>query len=191
MKKFSILAVLGALLLTGCGVDMTTVLSNPEKDYYATGNWQGWSAADATKMTAVARGDEAVASIKDQLDEAEFLYVFEGVVLSAEAAGWGSTYTRDGVDFTIDGNLTVKIIRTAVGDKDSIDYWIQSPESGAVSNLTPDTLFMPEFVAEAEAGTMGHSNSNPGAYEAGTYTLVYALLPTGHAMGLIPATVAA
>jgi len=185
MKKFSILFVLGALLLTGCGVDMTTVLSNPEKDYYATGNWQGWSAAEATKMTAVARGDDAVATIKDQLKEAEFLYVYEGIVLSAEPAGWGSTYTRDGVDFTIDGNLTVKIIRTALGDKDSVDYWIQSPESGAVSNLTPDTLFMPEFVPEASAGTLGHSNSNPGAYEAGTYTLVYAALPTGHAMGLI------
>ncbi len=185
MKKCTIVFVLGALLLTGCGVDMTTVLSNPEKDYYATGNWQGWSAAEATKMTAVARGDDAVATIKDQLKEAEFLYVYEGIVLSAEPAGWGSTYTKDGVDFTIDGNLTVKIIRTALGDKDSVDYWIQSPESGAVSNLTPDTLFMPEFVPEASAGTLGHSNSNPGAYEAGTYTLVYAALPTGHAMGLI------
>ncbi len=198
MKKFSILFVLGALLLTGCGVDTTTVLANPEKDYYATGAWAGWGDTTA-KMTAVARGNEAVASIKDQLDDAEFLYIFENVVLSAEPAGWSDTYTRDGVDFTIDGNCTVKLIRTAFDDKDTVDYWIQSPESGAVSNLTPETLFIPQFISEAEmgSGTLGHSNKNPGAYEPGTYTMVYAYIATvgdvaaHHAMGLIATPAAA
>lgn len=186
MKKFPVLVMLGALLLTGC-VDTTTVLSNPEKDYYATGAWQGWSAAEPTKMTAVARGDARVASVKSQLDDAEFLYIFEGIVLSADAAGWGATYTIDGVETFLDGNLTVKMIRTAVGEIDSVDYWLQSPESGAVANLTPETLLIPNFVETAVEGIPGAWNDNLFAYVAGTYTLVYSYSAAGHAMGLIAA----
>ncbi len=195
MKKFSILAVLGALLLTGCGVDMTTVLSNPEKDYYATGAWADWGNTTA-KMTAVARGDARVASIKDQLDDAEFLYVYENVVLT-DTQTWSATFIIDGVETSFNGGQTVKVIRTLLDDKDSIDYWLQSPESGAVSNLTPETLLIPNFVETAVEGIPGSWNDNLVAYETGTYTMVYAYIATvgevaaHHAMGLIATPAAA
>ena len=195
MKKFSILFVLGALLLTGCGVDTKTVLSNPEKDYYATGAWADWGNTTA-KMTAVSRGDEAVASIKDQLDHAEFLYIYKNIVLTDNQI-WGSTYTIDGVETVLNGGQSVKAIRTAIDDKDTVDYWIQSPESGAVSNLTPETLFIPNFVETAVEGIPGTWNDNLFGYETGTYTMVYAYIAAvgdvaaHHAMGLIATPAAA
>ncbi len=189
MKKFSILFVLGALLLTGCGVDTTTVLANPEKDYYATGAWADWGNTTA-KMTAVARGDDAVASVKEQLDHAEFLYIYKNIVLT-DTQTWSNTYTIDGVETTFNGGQSLKAIRTAIDDKDTVDYWIQSPESGAVTNLTPETLFIPNFVETAVEGIPGTWNDNLFGLATGTYTMVYAYIAAvgdvaaHHAMGLI------
>lgn len=173
MRKLTVLfiMVLGLFALAGCQKE-DKVLENDKKDYYATGNFNDWGAFDAAKMEAIKVSDERVKSIKGQLKGVESLYILE-VVLPAEEAGWSNTFTIDGVEVTYDGNLTVKVIRTAKGDKDAVDFWAQNKESGEITNLTPETLFMPKYVEENPDGT-GTWGDNPFAKEAGTYYLVFA-----------------
>lgn len=194
MKKVLAL-VLGLVLsiaLVGCGP-----LENAEKDYYVTGNFNGWDTVADGQMEAIAKNDERVASIKDELDGVEFLYIKE-IVLPTDEAGWGVNYIIDDVNTSLDGNLTVKVIRTATGDPDTRDWWAQSPESGEIMNLTPDTLFVPEFVENATTSvvvgegdaavtfTSGAWNDNPVALAAGTYYAVFAEFSDGtRGLGLI------
>ncbi|MCK5732482.1 MAG: hypothetical protein KAH13_05655 [Tenericutes bacterium] len=189
MKK--VLAIILALVLSftliGCGV-----LENEAKDYYVTGNFNGWDTVDTGMMTAIAKNDDRVASIKDELDGVEYLYIVE-IVLPADEAGWGVNYIIGGVNTALDGNLTVKVIRTTVDDSDARDWWAQSPESGEITNLTPSTLFMPEFLETATTSvtvdevtySSGAWNDNPAALAAGTYYAVFAEFDGSRGLGLV------
>lgn len=184
MKKLFVL-LLGLVLsigLIGCANDP---LVNEAKDYYVTGNFNGWDTiADTGLMVAIAKNDDRVASIKDQLDDVEFLYLKE-ITLPTDDAGWTVTYKINGTETTYNGNLTVKVIRTTAGDPDARDWWAQSPESGEIGNLTPDTLYIPPFVEE-NVDSAGGWNDNPVAFEAGTYYAVFAEFTSGaRALGLI------
>ena len=189
MKKVLaiILALVLSLTLIGCGV-----LENEEKDYYVTGNFNGWDTVDTGMMTAIAKNDDRVASIKDELDGVEYLYIVE-ITLPAEEADWGVNYIIDGVNTALNGNLTVKVIRTTVDDSDARDWWAQNPESGEITNLTPATLFMPEFLETATTSetvdevtfTSGSWNDNPAALAAGTYYAVFAEFDGSRHLGLI------
>lgn len=189
MKKVLaiILGLVLSLTMIGCGV-----LENEAKDYYVTGQFNGWDTVETGMMTAIAKNDDRVASIKDELSGVEFLYIAE-ITLSADDAGWGVKYIVDGVNTTLNGNLTVKIIRTTAGDSDARDWWAQSPESGEIVNLTPSTLFMPEFLETATTSvtdgddtfTSGAWNDNPAALAAGTYYAVFAEFEGSRGLGLI------
>ncbi|MCB9498684.1 MAG: BMP family ABC transporter substrate-binding protein [Bacillales bacterium] len=189
MKRIFALLLLACstLLLAGCA---GTILENAEKDYYAVGQFNGWGTAvgdETYKMTAIAINDERVASIKAELKGATALYILQ-VVLPATDAGWSFEYKIDGEVVTFNGNLAVKVVRTAIGDPDTIDFWAQNKESGAIDNLTPDTLYLPPYQETATDGE-GTWGDNPGALEAGTYYVVYAELEDGtKAMGLVPVT---
>lgn len=180
MKKLLVL-VLGlflALGLVGCGV-----LENADKDYYVTGNFNGWDTKEDAIMEAISRNDSRVASIKGDLKGVKFLYILE-VTLPEEAAGWSFSFTIDGEEVEFDGNLTVKVIRTAAGDPDTRDFWAQNRESGKIDNLTPSTLYMPTYAETVEDGS-GTWADNPAAFEAGTYYVVFAEFDGSRAMGLI------
>jgi|LGOV01.1.fsa_nt_gb hypothetical protein len=195
MKKLFVLllALVLSLTLIGCSNDP---LVNADKDYYVTGNFNGWdTVADTGMMEAIAKNDERVDGL--DLKGVEFLYLKE-IVLPAEEAGWGVNYIIDGVNTALDGNLTVKVIRTTSGDSDARDWWSQSPESGIIANLTPDTLFIPEFLETATTSvvvgegddavtfTSGAWNDNPAALAAGTYYAVFAEFEDGtRALGLV------
>jgi len=188
MKKLLVLvvALVATFGLTACGSD--EILENESKAYYATGQFNGWSAQDDFEMEAIKLSDERVASIKSDLKGVESLYILE-ITLPTDEAGWTVTYTIDSKEVVVDGYLTVKIIKTDAADKDSVDFWAQSPESGKVKNLTPDTLYIPPFVEENvdDAGTW---NDNPIAFEAGTYYIVFAEKGAGTTaerfLGLVP-----
>jgi len=140
MKKVLVL-VLGLFLsiaLVGCN----SPLANAEKDYYGTGNFNGWDTIVEGKMVAIAKNDDRVATIKDDLDGVEYLYLLE-ITLPTDDADWTVTYKLDGVETELNGNLTVKVIRTTIDDPDARDWWAQSPESGEINNLTPTTLYIP------------------------------------------------
>ncbi len=135
-------------------------------------------------MVAIAKNDERVASLKDELKDVEFLYLLEAT-LPADDAGWAVTYKIDGTVTELNGNLTVKVIRTTVDDSDARDWWAQSPESGEINNLTPDTLYIPPFVEE-NVDQAGGWNDNPAALAAGTYYIVFAEFEDGsRALGLV------
>jgi len=183
MKKIFGLLVVLAMTFALVGCVSGTVLEDTEHDYYGVGAFNSWTASDATyQMEAIARNDDRVASIVDATKGATALYLVE-ITLSSDDAGWTVSYTIDGTDYTLNGNLTVKVIRTAAGDEVP-DWWGQSPESGAISNLTPDTLYIPPFVEE-NVDNAGGWNDNPVAYEAGSYYLVFAQFDGSKGMALI------
>lgn len=173
MKKLLVfvMALVAVFSLVACtGSD--EVLASANKDYYATGNFNGWGAFDTAKMEAIKISDERVKSIKGDLKGVETLYILE-ITLPGTEAGWNVTYTIGGEEKVFDGNLTVKVIRTAKDDKDSVDFWAQNKESGMITNLTPATLYMPTYAETVEDGS-GTWGDNPVALAAGTYYIVFA-----------------
>lgn len=185
MKKLFVL-LLGLVLalgLTGCNNDP---LVDEDNNYWATGQFAGWGDAAGNtdyQMEAIAKNDDRVDGL--ELDDVMYLYLLE-VTLPDGEAGWTVTYTIDGTETTVDGNLTVKIIKTDATDADNIPvWWAQSPESGELTNLTEETLYVPPFVEENVDGA-GTWNDNPIAFEAGTYYLVFAQYEDGsRAIGLV------
>ena len=184
MKKLLVL-LLALVFSFGLVACSNEPLANADKDYYATGQFNGWDTVETGKMVAIAKNDERVSSIKGELKDVEFLYLLEATLPDGDA-GWTVTYTIEGTETTVNGNLTVKIIRTTAGDPDARDWWAQSPESGEITNLTPDTLYIPPFVEE-NVGGAGGWNDNPIAFEAGDYYIVFAEFEGGaRGLALIP-----
>lgn len=175
MKKFLVfvVALVAVFGLASCQKE-DKVLESKDKAYYTVGQFNGWGdgIAEGYQMEAIKISDERVKSIKGDLKGVEVLYIKE-VTFPAEAAGWENKFTIDGVEVTFDGNQAIKVVRTAKDDKDVVDFWAQAKESGAITNLTPDTLFMPKYVEENEAGD-GTWGDNPFAKAAGTYYVVFA-----------------
>jgi len=161
------------------------LLENIDKDYYVTGQFNGFDTVLSGLMTAISICDGRISSIQTDLEGVKYLYIAEVTFLDTDA-GWTVAYTIDGTDYILNGNLTVRIIRTIIGDSDTRDWWAQSPESGAITNLTSDTLYIPPFVEEDidQAGTW---NDNLVVYIAGTYYAVFAEFADGtRGLALIP-----
>lgn len=176
MKKvFSVLAVfvLGVVLVS-CNKLSSEVVVDEAHDYVITGQFANWGEAvddQSNYMTAIAQADERIKSLnKKDLKDAKYVYIIE-VTFSDEEAGWTAAYTIDGEEVEVDGNLTVKILQVNKGSE-APNWWGQSPESGEVKSLTPDTLYVPPFVEES-VDNAGGWNDNPIVFEAGTYYMVY------------------
>lgn len=185
MKKLVLLlvALFGAFALVGCVSG--EILADDAHDYYVTGQFAGWAEAVGNEdylMEAAARNDERIKSIVKETKGAEFIYIIE-IVLPTTDAGWTKTYKIDGVDTTVNGNLTIKMIRTDAGDEVP-NWWAQSPESGEITNLTPETIYVPPFNQE-NVDNAGDWNADPIAYEAGTYYFVYIKFADSQAFALI------
>lgn len=179
MKKIKVIAIVLTLVLAlgslvACTPD--TVLENTEKDYYVTGQFAGWGDAvgkDQFRMTAVSLKDARVATLKAQLKGAKYLYVLEHVVITDSGAGWTAQYVENGAVKDCDGNQTMKWLQVAKG-QEAPDWWAQSPESGPVTSLTPDLLWIPGFTETPAVGP--DWNGNPVVLKAGTYTVVFAMV---------------
>ncbi|MFA7106367.1 MAG: hypothetical protein WC154_03600 [Candidatus Izemoplasmatales bacterium] len=201
MKKLLVL-LLGLVFSFGLTACTSEPLANAEKDYYVVGNFNDWAQGTTAeyKMEAIPLNDARVKPLKDDLKGAKYLYIFE-LTLPTEDAGWGKYFIIDEENTTVDGNQIIKIIRTDAGDTDAINWWAQSPESGKIDNLTPDTFWIPEFVEnptttdtvgegeEAITYTSGGWNDDSVALAKGTYYVVYVDFGAGsQAMGLIEKT---
>ena len=179
MKKIKVIAIVLTLVLAlgslvACTPD--TVLENTEKDYYVTGQFAGWGDAvgkDQFRMTAVSLKDARVAALKAQLKGAKYLYVLEHVVITDSGAGWTAQYVENGAVKDCDGHQTMKWLQVAKG-QEAPDWWAQSPESGPVTSLTPDLLWIPGFTETPAVGP--DWNGNPVVLKAGTYTVVFAMV---------------
>ncbi|MDD3129432.1 MAG: hypothetical protein PHW21_03610 [Candidatus Izemoplasmatales bacterium] len=201
MKKLLVL-LLGLVFSFGLTACTSEPLANAEKDYYVVGNFNDWANGTTAeyKMEAIPLNDARVKPLKDDLKGAKYLYILE-LTLPTEDAGWGKYFIIDEENTTVDGNQIIKIIRTDAGDTDAINWWAQSPESGKIDNLTPDTFWIPEFVEnptttdtvgegeEAITYTSGAWNHDSVALAKGTYYVVYVDFGAGsQAMGLIEKT---
>ncbi|QLY39940.1 hypothetical protein HF295_03335 [Hujiaoplasma nucleasis] len=169
------------------------ILEDPTYDYYVTGNFAGWADAFGVaqyKFEATRVSDPELAEVSSQIQDATLLYSID-VILPAEGAGWDVTYTIDGTETTFDGNLTLKFARIQMMDGEAIPtWWAPSPESGQVYNLTPETLFIPNYIDPAsssydpELGT-GNWNDNPVVFVPGEYRVVFALVNGQRWLGAI------
>ncbi|MDA3932565.1 MAG: hypothetical protein PF513_07495 [Tenericutes bacterium] len=195
IKKLSLFALLvvGLFTIAACNND-DVILVDETYDYYITGQFADWGNAFANedyKMEAIALNDERISSIKDDLDGAELLYVIEAT-FSAEDAGWTVSYTIDGVEIEVTGNQTVKFARIEMIDGEAIPtWWAPSPESGEINNLTPDTLYIPNYVdpdGDDFVDGLGSWNDNPIMLDAGTYTMVFAYIDGVRWLGAIEVT---
>ncbi len=181
MKKFGFFAVLFIVLFTlsACGgaAELEETVADDENEYYAMGPFSEWAPQEAFRLVSL--------DGLDSLIDAEYLYIVE-VTFSAEEADWSETFTEDGDEITFNGNKAVKIMRL---DAEDAQTWMPSPEGGEIRNLTPDTLFMPNFVDpdgdDYEEG-LGHWNDNAFVREPGTYYIIYARVNNQNYMGAIP-----
>ncbi|XFA99122.1 InlB B-repeat-containing protein [Candidatus Izemoplasma sp. B36] len=164
------------------------------KDYYVVGQFNGWDTTLSGKMHATSILDNLLFDLTPYLDYAQYIYV-SSIYLSSSDSGWDIHYIVDGENITFNGNLALKIIRTTVNDSDARDWWAQSPESGPIINLTPDTLFIPEYTGNVtlvdveglDIFTTGSWNDNPVAFEPGSYYVVFIEFIGGaKGLGLIP-----
>lgn len=184
MKKLLVVALmlLASFSLVGCY--SSEILANTEKDYYVTGQFADWGTGIGKaeqKMTAIALNDARVKSVAKQIKDATALYIFE--ITIADGATWEASTFKDSVETKYNGNHAIKVVRTAAGDADTVDWWAQSPESGKINNLTPDTLYMPEFV-ETSTGN-GAWNDNPVIFLNGTYYIIYAEVGTAKYIAVV------
>lgn len=194
MKKVLALALALVLSFTLVGCGSATVLEDVEHDYYIAGQGFAWNPVAGYEMDAIDAEDERVASIADQLDGVEYLYIYK-CVLADDGAEWSMNYIINDVNTTLNGNLSLKVMRTAADDADLVvDLWIPDPAAGELTNLTPDTLFIPEFIETATATDVvedvtystGTWVDNPAALEGGSYYFVFAQFEEGgRALGLI------
>lgn len=182
MKKLLIVALmlLTSISMVGCVSD--EVLANADKDYYVTGQFAGWgdvTKVDTFKMTAIALSDERVKPFVKQLKGATALYIFE--VSITEGATWSTDVERNSLKQSFNGNHAVKIVRTATDDE-IVELWLPSPEA-SVTNLTPETYWVPEYV-EASTGN-GSWENNPVVYLNGTYYVIYAEVGTAKYIAIV------
>lgn len=179
MKNFKIISLVLTLvlLLSALGAcTPATILENPDKDYYVTGQFADWGDAVGKaeyRMTAVSLKDSRVAALKQELKGAKYLYILEHVVISDSGAGWTTEYVDGNTLKTADGNQTMKWLQVGKGEE-APDWWAQNPESGQIFSLTPDLLWIPGFTETPEIGP--DWNGNPVVLKAGTYTVVFAFI---------------
>ena len=187
MKRIllGLFVLVAGLTLVACGGN--DPLPNETKSFWVTGQFAGWGDApgnDDYLMEAAAPRDERLKSVRKEILKAEWLVVAE-ITLPEDEAGWEKTYKIDGKEVIVDGNLTFKIIQTAKNDEEHIpEWWAQSPESGQLHNLTPDTLYVPPFIEE-NVDQAGGWNDNPIAFEAGDYVAFLARVDGKLVVGLI------
>ncbi len=138
----------------------------------------GWTIEEGTVMSAssvneVSLYDEELADkLQANLSNIEYIYVGR-IKMGTEDAGWISQIVRDGEVETIDGSLTIKGHIAEIDSLGSVidDEWIPDQSSKHAENLTPETLFMPNWSYNPDEYGITW-DTNPAAYERGEYMFV-------------------
>lgn len=199
MKKL-VTVLLAALLAVGCIFVFAACgkpLENPDSKYVLAGQHPGWGLTDPKDptdakyadrvMEAIKLNDKRVASIKDKLTEAKYLYVIEWTYVASDAGTDPWTYNPDGQGAQeFDGNFSLKVIKYTETDGIWAETWYISPESGGnVNSLTPDTLWIPKWEETPEDGSDGWNANCVLLKGAGKYLIVFADFTTSFGIGAI------
>ncbi len=152
-----------------------------DQNFFISGNITGWYDFNNLDylMVETSIDEPFFEGYYEQLQYATEIYVTD-IVIPYDSAGWTMEYMIDGEPMVFDGNQAIKFVETINIDGENIPmYWGPSPESGQIMNLTPETLFIPEYIDpnssefDPDLGT-GSWNDNPVVYEPGDYYMVLA-----------------
>lgn len=153
--------------------------------FYVMGQFSTWAHDETNEMEAITIDDERVSSILGDIYEATHLYILE-VEFPDGDAGWSETYIVDDVYREFSGYKAFKIMLL---DEDYAQIWMPSPEGGELINLTPEHIFMPNYVNpdgdNYEEG-LGHWNSNLFMMEPGTFYIVFVRISDTNYIAAIP-----
>lgn len=166
-------------------VDRDAKLANPDSSigYFAVGGHaDDWAITETNGMTAVSLNElEAISpALATKAEEKNaYVYVMKDYLLTNDGA-WTTPAGADaeGNAILADGGMTIKVIRGKFDAEDDVwsnDQWISDPKTAHAESLTPETLFLPNWVEEAEAGkeAYGTWSNNPVCIGVtGKYTVV-------------------
>jgi ABC-type oligopeptide transport system substrate-binding subunit len=165
----------------------------PVTEYFITGQFANWNDAIGNPdylMLPTTHEDDRLMSISDRLITAEEVYAID-VYLPEGDPGWGETYMVNDQLTYFSGNFTFKFLSTTFEDNQTyVNWWGPSPLSGEIYNLTPETYYMPQYISEFDENYdpslyLGHSNTNPAAFEPGYYTMVVAIMDGDYWLGAV------
>lgn len=152
--------------------------SNNLDGFYITGNFAGWSDSFSNpdyQMIPTASDNPLFAGMNPIIQTASEIYIID-VMIPSEDAGWSEFYNIGGTSYEFNGNLTVKFAYVQDYSGTMVpNYWAPSPESGVVYNLTPESLYIPDYVDDYN-NPGGNWNSNPALFESGRYIMVVAVI---------------
>jgi len=142
---------------------------DPNYNYRVTGQFATWGSNYEEKfmMTPVDKSDARLNPIKSQLNDAQYIYIYEYKPSQYSNAEWSVKYS--GPKININGIYAIKIIRLEKDPTEPsgwmFDMWIPSAEAGGLKNLSPDTLFTPKNRSDIERDAAkdgyGSNNDNP------------------------------
>ena len=147
--------------------------------YY--GDWNDYTKANEMTEITVDELDEEIAS---QLLDKEITAVLklEGRLFDKKGE-WTADASINGEVVKFDGGFTIKVVHACYDYADQVtsaNMWCPDPHKAKVQNLTPDTLFIPNWVETPAAGEehLGKWDDNPvvigGVGEYDVYFVEYA-----------------
>lgn len=161
--------------------EKTPVIDEDFSYHVVGGYYSDWSDyTDSNKMTKISYNDfitrfpEYAASITNDLADINGIYVLEERMFG-EKHEW-SSYVENNYDKKeYDGGYTLKVVKTKYDEYDEVtfvDTWNPDPKMSHVANMSPDTLYIPEWT-EVSNG-YGAWSDNPLVLNGeGLYTIIF------------------
>lgn len=215
---FACLALLGGVLASCSNKEDEKILSDSEYVWVTHGQFllgdgktvNGWnnktnelyeqSTMTATSLSAVkSLSEDVYNALKKKTVVA--LYTID-VVLGVNDANWSSNCLKDGVLYQANGSYCLKAAQCTKSselDDDSKpvtvyseSQWIPDPKTAHAENLTPSTLFMPNWAETADENGFSWASNPVCIGGSGKYTLIAAKYSTvssaseaGFGLGLV------
>ena len=146
------------------------------KEMYLVGGSMGWEPVEAnliepSSFEELANLDYTINSTMTE-EDVYAVYKISGVKITS-GAGWETEAYVNGRKRVYDGGYTIKALQATYDEELDLmikGQWMPDPHTCHVTSLTPDKLFVPEWV-EADQGA-GHWGQNPVITSgAGIYTI--------------------
>lgn len=147
------------LFLAGLRGPFEEIVIPPDETfhYYVAGSFNGWQDAINNRINEMIPIDPQDSRLGDLLAGFNATEVYQHTLSVPEAeTGNSVTHIINGSSFIAYDSRMFKIIET--NEYQIVMRWLQSPESGPIINLTPETIFIPPYQAELNYDEYEKSN---------------------------------